>query len=578
MYLAALVLVLLPLVLAACAPKEDAATTVPVAPETTPPGLSVEEPARASFVGEVDDIVLAGTARPKSGRLTTLTVNGVEMEVSAEGGTWSGEVPAVPGVNILGSRVETADGERAVDGRAVMAGPVHPPGARLSHSVRMQIGPEALDDDRADIDDLAAIAEALLAEPGAADALVGRSFTTEDYVLTVTDASFGGTDVDLLARSGRLDAGLDVHDVWIAFHVTGVGWYDWLETDGTAWADVAEVALSLSAAANDGRVTTSVSESDVNLVGYGLTVEWFPDGLEDDLADWTREDLEIQMADATSAQVQELLGGYLEAFNLESEVSGLRLHFALDTLEIATDGLRLGFDAWTEGDIGLDLPSGAGSLETAGDGPDFPLTTTAPFAIAADDDFLNQLLFNLWASGAMSDITFGGAELTLLVGNVPPPLGPVAETRIHVDLPPTIGPASEKDQQVDLALGEMRMIITREDGVVIDASVNVRTGATLGIDDASALGFSLDDRPSAMVLEVGMVAWPEALDPGDVAALMRLSVPPMLGTLSALLPGYPLPSIPLDSFGLEGESLVPSDPEVRVDSGWLVVEAGLGPG
>jgi len=253
------------------------------------------------------------------------------------------------------------------------------------------------------------------------------------------------------------------------------------------------------------------------------------------------------------------------------------MHVALASLRCAEDGLRLTLDAWVDGRTAIELPRDAGSLRTDGDGPSFPLTTTEPFAAAADDDLLHQLLFAFWASGSTGAIEFGGLELQALAGEIPPPLGPVASARIDVNLPVTTGDPTYADMDLDLSIGEMRMKITREDGEVIDASVNLRTGATVAVDDDGEVGITLDERPAYMTLEVGMEASPRGLDPGDMAALMRLSVPPMLGAIGSFMPDIPIPDIPLDSFAdsLRGQSLGIADPSVRVDDGWLVIEGAL---
>jgi hypothetical protein len=372
--------------------------------------------------------------------------------------------------------------------------------------------------------------------------------------------------------SGTLAMTVTLADVWIDYYAE-IDWYP--DGEGACWADAAVVDLDVALEVNRGAVVASVTSATVTLESFGMTQEWFPDSFEDELAGYARDFLEEEIAAQVSEMVPGLLEEYLAAFSVDTEFSGMQFQMSLAELRVASDGLRLTMDAWTTGDVAIDLPDGAGSLATDGDGPSFPLTETAPFAMAADDDFLNQLLFNMWASGAMRDIAFSGVEMQALAGEIPAPLGPVASVEIDVDLPPVFAEATYADQHFDLAIGELRLRATRDDGVLNDASVNVRTGGTLAFDDAGELGMSLDDRPAYMTLEVGMESWPESLDPGDMAALVRLSVPPMFGTLSMFLPDFPVPSIPLDSFGLPGEALRIEEPSASVKDGWLVLEGSL---
>ncbi|MFZ5478954.1 MAG: hypothetical protein ACOZNI_19435 [Myxococcota bacterium] len=566
----------LPLVLLlACSAKSDAPppddAPTPLV-HTEVPVLVVREPERAAFVGDVDRVTVAGEVTPGSGDLTSLVANGQTFDVSPSGGAFEDTIPAAPGLLIVGTRVETADGERAVDGRAVLAGPVHDPGATLEESVKLQIGPAMLDDDDDDLDDLAAIAEMMVEDDAVADLLVGSQFGGDWYTITVTSASWGDVAADLVPGSGSLAITLEISNVWIDYYAE-IDWYP--DGEGSCWADAAVVDLDLDLEVDRGEVVASVTSVAVTLEGFGMTQEYFPDSFEDELAGYAEEFLADEIAAQVTDMVPGLVEEYLGAFAVDTEVSGLRFQMALASLRVASDGLRLTMDAATSGDVGIDLPPGAGSLRTDGDGPSFPLTETEPFAMAADDDFLNQLLFNMWASGLMHDIVFSGVELTALAGEIPAPLGPVAEAEVDVDLPPVFSEATYADQHFDLGIGEMRLRATREDGVLNDASVNVRTGGTLAFDDAGELAMSLDDRPGNMTLEVGMEAWPEALDPGDMAALVRLSVPPMLGTMSMFLPAFPVPTIPLDSFGLPGQELRVEDPTASVQDGWLVIEGTL---
>ena len=543
---------------------------------TAVPVLTVATPARGAFVGDRERIEVSGEVTPGTGAITTLVVNGNAIDMGPGGGAFSKDIAVGPGIAILGTRVETADGERAVDGRAVMVGEVHEPGERLSESVKIQLGAELLDDDDDDLDDLATVAETMFADPAIARSFVGTEYVTEYYTLVITGVSFGGVEVDLVPSSGTLDVTLTIRDVWIDFDAIGNSWYI-PDTHGSCWADAAVIDISLDLSIEDGVVTAVPTSTVVTLQNFGMTLAWFPDSYEDELADYARDYLEDELAVQVADMIPPLVEEYLGAFSVDTTFSGMRLQMALSSLRVASDGLRLTMDAWVSGPAEIDLPDGAGSLATDEEGPGFPLSDTAPFAMAADDDFLNQLLFQMWAGGSLGGITFGAVEMTALAGAVPAPLGPVATVAVDVGLPPVFGEASWEGMQFDLSLGELRMAVTREDGVLTDASINVRTGGTLAITDAGELAFTLDNRPAYMLLEIGMEAWPEALDPGDMAALVRLSVPPLFGTLSSFLPGFPVPSVPLDSFGdaFAGESLSIQDPSARVERGWLVIEGSL---
>jgi hypothetical protein len=518
--------------LIACSEPEPAAqmqepTTLPV---IEVPALTIRSPRRGAFVGDDEQLAIEGSVKRGSARIQSLVVNGQTVSIASEGGEFSGSIPLSPGVNVIGARVEATDGGRAVDGRAVMAGDTWDVHASLSKTMKIQLGPELLDDDKRDHDDMAALAEAIMADPSMAEAFVGTELPTDYYTITVTGASFGDSSVDVTPGSGALTVAVSIENVQTDFDIAGAGAFSWLSTTGSGGADVAELTMELELSADDGVVTATPTSTEVSLDGFWVTVDWFPDSLEDDLAGWIQSTVEEQVASTVQEQVAELIGEYLSAFETEVEFSGLQLHVALASLRVAEAGVYLTMDAWTRGEIAISLPADAGSLRTDDDGPAFPLTEDQPFAVAADDDFLNQLLFNMWASGATTGITFGGLELTALAGEIPAPIGPVSETVIDLGLPTTLGEPTWEGMDFDLSIGEMGMTITREDGEVIQASINLRTGANLEMAGDEA-GFSLDDRPAYMTIEVGMEQSPGGLDPGDVAALFRLTMPTMLGTV-----------------------------------------------
>ncbi len=563
-----------------------ACSATPAAEESVAPALRaidnplmvIRTPEHGSFTGEKDQVSVTGTLTKGSAPLTTLNINGQTVAIQAGGGDFDAKIPMNPGVNVIGLRVDAGDGGRAVDGRAVYAGPVWDAGEHLTDAMKLQLGPDVLDDDEPDLDDLAALAETLLSDPAMEEAFVGMVLPADYYSLTITDASLGPADVDILAAAGVLSLTLTISDVWVAFDVAGAGAFSWLSTTGTAAAD-AEISLDLKLSADDGIVTATPQDVDVTLTNFAVTVDWFPDSLEDDLSGWTQSGVEDAVAEQVSTMVGDLIGQYLSSFSVAADFAGMTLNIALNSLRVATDGLRLSMDAWIDGALVIDVPAGAGSLRTDGDGPSFPLDTTAPFAVAIDDDFVHQLLFNVWAAGTTAGIEFGALELQALAGEIPAPIGPVDTVEIDVKLPVTTGPATYDDQQLDVAIGELRMKVTREDGEVIDASVNLRTGAVVEMSSEGELKFVLDARPAKMDLDVGMETSPTGLDPGDVAALVRLTVPPLLNTLATFVPGIPVPAIPLDSFSeaFAGMELAVTDPTVRVEDRWLVLEGTLTP-
>jgi hypothetical protein len=163
---------------------------------------------------------------------------------------------------------------------------------------------------------------------------------------------------------------------------------------------------------------------------------------------------------------------------------------------------------------------------------------------------------------------------------LPAPLGPVDQATLDIGLPPVISPP-KGDKQLDLSIGELVIGIEREDGVEIAVSINARAGADVAFVD-EGMTMRLDDRPAQMTIHAGMLEWPEALDPGDLASLFRLSTPSLLGRSSSLLPAFPAPELPigemLDVAAVQDLVWELDDAQVAVEpTGWLVLQGRMLP-
>ena len=555
------------LLLAGCsrdepATDEDSSTPEPV---VVVPTLAVSSPERGSFV-DGGSIKLSGAIAAGSAKLAGLTLGGTDVPVASDG-SFSLPIGLSPGINIFGLRAVDEGGERAVDGRAVYAGPLHPSGELLEGAVQMQLGPAVLDDNEDDLDDVAGIAEHLMETTDISGTIVGVPIETDYATVTPTNLGYGAVEVNLTPVDGALLAEVVLYDLWMPFEAEKWG----LSTDGEIWADAAVLHTTLNIS---GDAVTPTGTS-FDLEGYGGEIDWLPDAI----LTWAEEYLEDEVAATTEEMVSSLVGEYLRAFSIDTELlEGVSLLVALGGADVSEHGMMLTLDAAVESTAGA-LPAGAGSAITDGSAPSWPLSD-APFSLAVDDDLVNQILFAVWGSGALSGFEYGGDELTLLTGAQPtPPLGPLQRLTLDMDLPPMIGSATQDDMDADLALGEWRMGFVREDGEELTFSVNVRVGAQVSFTDTDELSLALDNRPAMMSMEIGVLSWPEALDPGDLAALIKLMVPPLLGNADGFLPGLALPAIDLGSFSesMAGIELTPQDLSLAVDSGgWIVLDGDFG--
>jgi hypothetical protein len=538
------------------------------------PEIRVDHPERGAFVRE---LAIDGEVLPGDGAITSFTVNDAEVPLDHDAFATTLAVPA--GMAILSTRVEDDLDQRAVDGRAVQVGPVWAPGATIPGALTLQLGPELLDDDDPDIDDLASIGARIAEDPSFTQAIVGQTYVSDYYTLEITGVHLASADMDLDPGQGILYVETRLYDVDTTFDADVV---DFVTVSGSSHADVLTLDLELAVGTDASGITVTARSSTAHMTGFSFEVEWVPSWVEDLL----KADVKAKMEDELAAQARDQIGGLvgdaLAGFGLDTNLGERdEVHLSMEptTAEVVPQGLIVGMDAAvTARTAAFALPDRAGSVRTDDDPPSMPIATDQPFAAEVDDDFLNAVLFAFWAAGDLGGIEVDGTELALMSGSeLPAPLGPVAHATIDAGLPPVVM-APSGELTLDLAVGELVIDITRDDGEQVTASLSIRAPAELVQVDSGGLSMTVDDRPSFVTVAAGMLATPEGLDPGDVASLFRLSAPTLLGRSSSLFPAFPAPSLPVGDFvdvpSLRDTTLGLDDLDVRMTDGNFVVMTG----
>ncbi|MBN2798068.1 MAG: hypothetical protein JXX28_02885 [Deltaproteobacteria bacterium] len=530
------------------------------------PTLRIDQPARAAFTGE-GQVTLAGQATAGSAALSGLSVGGEAIGLGAEGEFTQPWTPH-PGLNRLGARLEDAGGERAVDGRAFIWGPTHPPGAVLHEAVRLVLGP--------DLSQLSGLMADILSDDSIADSYEGVTISTDYADITPTQITWSGAGVALTPGEGTLLTEVVIHDLRMDFDAE----YGWIETDGKATATTLTLRSALSLEVVDGSVSAQVSSVQAEMEDFYVEVDWLPD----DLVTWWAEDyvteaLEEQVRASFEELVPEYLNGLATGFAFGEE-QPLLVSLALSSIAVTPGGLRMGLDAGVAAERPVPLSEGAGSIRTDAPPPDWEVGAGGNFRVMLDDDLVNQLLFASWAAGQLSQIELTTEDLSAIGDEVGAPLGPVVGLSLDLALPPVVEPRTREDMDLNLAIGEMLLSFARADGAVHAFSVNAATGAKVareGDAGEEQVLLVLDGRPSAVEIEVGVLEHDPNLDPGDVAALVRMIIPPLLARSGDFLPTFTVPPVALDEFSdsgaLVGVSLRLDDPEFSVTpEGWMLLK------
>ena len=557
---------------------DDGGIVAPVLPR-----IVLEKPARASFHPAGSQVEIAGQCIPGDAPLAQLTIDDEVIKL-ADDGSFSHILTSVPGINVVQLRVEDSDDERATEALGYHYGPTVVPAEQLTNIGVIHASAALLDDDNPDLDDTASLIEGLLEDPSTFEGLLAP-MEDEYLVLTPTSMEVSTADVDLDPYSGALSTSMALWGLHVTFDAEGTGMWSWVSVSGEMWADPATIEMDMDVSASGGDVQVAVTYVDVTLDGFVLTVEYVPDFLEPYLGDLVQGYVEDALRQTAEDMVGEFLGGFLEAFAVDlefGEENPVTLELDLGSVQLDSTGITMWLDGRTTGEVAFAMPDWAGSLTTSGTPPDMPYSAK-PLNVAVDDDFVNQLFFTLWYAGALSGWEFGEAELALMgSGDIPPPLGPVQEVAVGLQLPLVITGTEVEGFDFDLGVGEVHSTITRTDGTQMGFATNIHGGASLMVAADGSLTLTMDDRPAELEIGVGVLQHPAVLDPGDLAALMRLIVPPMLSQANEAFPGFPLPETELsdlvDIDYFQGKTLEVTDLGLDITGNedlWIRIDGGL---
>lgn len=523
-----------------------------------PPRVRLDAPLRASFHGAGAQVAAAGFATAGSAPLASLLVDEADSPLGPDG-AFREVLAARPGVNVLDVKVEDARGGRATEALGYFYGAVRAPGETLPGAMSMHLGPQFLDDDAPDVDDLARIVEVMVMDPSFRTAFQ-EPFETDYVIITPRTVDFSGAQVDLVPFDGELDVTVVLTGLVVTFAAEGVDILGWVESDGVMRADRARVQMALSGSVGPGGVDVDVVRNRAELEGFHVDLDLVPDFAED--YEFVQDELRALVIESVQEEagplVEETLAEVLGAFAVErtlGEANPITLGLRLERLDVLATGLYLGLSAFLRPSTqNPSVPPEAGSLRTEPEPPAI-FDNPEPVGLALDDDFLNQVFYAFWESGLLGNLVLGPERLAELgAERFPEPIAPLRELALEVHLPPTLTATGEAGFHYDLGLGEAVVRLTRQDGEVFELSVSLRAGVELTVGEGGAVGLRLDDRPRAIELGVSVLRAPEFLDPADVAALGRLILPPVLGRAGTGFGALPLPDFDLYEL-LEVEAL-----------------------
>ena len=554
----------------------DISDSETVTVDSSVPILIVEEPGRAEWT-DSEEVLVTGIATDEVSGIRVLTINGVDIDVDADG-SFDYDMVLDFGVNIIETLAadndvdETGESNQTSDVRSLLySSDWFSPDWYRDEAllVRINEGPGGLDQ-------FGAIAPEIMDEVDL-DSLLGGElyaasgtvfwFFSYDITMSATSVSYGDVSLSIDAvADGHLEMRMTISDLEMAFVVEGSAPFVSLPADGLVGIEAMHVDLTVRPTISDGALSfedTTVSVPDPE----GLTIE-IESGLLD-LAEGIGLDVETLVVDEMRSSVEAavggasdgLLDGVLGDFGVDEafDVSGMTyyLQAELGTLEVDDLGMTLGMSTRV---VAEEIVS-AGAL----DGPEYlPVfdwwapdlsVTEEALSMAMSTDVLNQMMFAMWQGGLLdqelsaSDLGVDPALVALLLPDV----------EMYVvttpGLPPVLTPREDVSEgyQYDLTIGGMAVDIydgeASEESRVMTLYVAMQTPLALGVT-GEEITLTLGD--ATAYTDMTFTTPDLALSASDIeplfGAVLAGFVPDLTGELSAI----PLPS--LDGFSVSIDS------------------------
>lgn len=582
--------------------------TTSVTVDGTPPEIVIDFPARAEIVTAAPGqrLTIRGHVTDAATSVSSLAINGTPVSVGAGGAFTTSMVPSW-GVNLieatavddvgntraLAQSYELASRYRRASAQAVTAG-------RITDGIVLHLGASAIDDNNADVDDLATIARlaveridlrTLIPSPVTnfhSDCSIPFVSITGDLRLYVDAVRYASPNFDITPIPGGLHLRAEISNVGVDLHTSGDVCEIGIGLSGSAHADRIVVTGDLRVSAANGQVSVAMTSRNIQIYGLSIDlnlpgiIDWAVDGIINLFSGAISNELESAFGDVIASEVPPVIEQFLESveiatgFNLPAPLN-LRLGVSarLGSLAFSSGGGTTGQDTtiYTTGVISPEPPGGI--LQEARQSASFDPSRALGVGIAYD--LANQALYSLWYGGGIR-FDLDQSLFPSQMGN-----GVQAQAAVEALLPPVVRPSGDPAYPLELQAGDLKLDVDLS-GVpnfptiraVVHATVFAKASAT--IDAAGQIQLALGPNPQISL---------DFITPLDGVIDVVSFATTLENMLSSLLPqlvGQVLRGIPLPNFDLSsmaGNYLPPGivlglgQPALRVQSSYLVLEGNV---
>lgn len=571
-----------------------------------PPAINFTFPTRGQMVqaNPTTPITLQGNVTDLVSSVTDFLVNGQPVTPDANGNFTATMNPAW-GINVIeATAVDEAGNVRElaqsfeIASSYKRASPSRQVSGRVNDGIIAHLGQAALDDNSADVDDLATIARLAIQQLDVASLIPDPATTYNSsclflsgrlrlYVDTVT---FGTPIIDITTRNGGLYLFVRIPNVVVTMHTSGDVCDIGVNVSGTVTASRIDISGNLNISSSGGASVVTMPSANVDIAGLNINlnlpsiIDWAIDGIINLFRNTIANALESSFRSLIRSEVPSVVEGFLDSidlstgFNLPAPLSTrLELRSGLGMLQFDTAGGNLGMDTTLFATPSFSPEPRGGILQETQTLPTFP--ANRPLAVALGYDLLNQAMYSAWYGGALDiDLAqfFNGSidnngSMVNLVATADPLL------------PPVVRPTGSATWPVEIQIGDLGIDLDVS-GIpnfpMIEAKVfaHAKIRANVTISPAGVLELTLAPNPE-IVLDVES-SLDTLLDPvalrDALEAIINGFVPQIVADVIA---GIPLPTFDLSS--MAGSYLPPNitlglgNAQTRFHSSYLILEGNL---
>ncbi|CAN5459462.1 hypothetical protein BH11MYX1_BH11MYX1_33220 [soil metagenome] len=520
------------------------------------PKIHITSPERGAIAGDVHTVTVTGTASDDTA-VASVTVNGVPAALAADG-TWTAQVPVVPGTNLLHAVATDDSANAGKESRSVSAGPTSAVSMQVPQALTAALSAQTFDAigrgaagfiKTADLEALVAPSNPVInvGAPNGPDCLFGQGSITS---MTVSDAA-----VSLAPQPGGLHLSAQLTNLHIGMHLT----YAAACVHGSR--DITIAASKVSVAGNMTIGITATKDFDIKLVSPNVTIT----GLDLELGGIPGASVDLLHIDTALGPI---LGWAVEKFvtpMIGKSLSGLSQTKTITVLksqvDISVKPSKLTFS--NEGAlINLDT-----SIRAHGDSGTFvfvdnlvpAMDLSHGFTLAVADDAANQALASLWSAKGLDD------TIDLKNGSY----GDVGTLYDSVEIS-TLGQpfvdASNTANGLVLTIGDLMASFKNGAQVATAAAINAQVGLKVTTGTDGTLKFDVGTPTTYVdVLDQG-IEGANQLSNAQFEAITSFALARVISVGSASLGSIPLPSI--GGVGI-------TDLAINPQTGYLVVNGDV---